>query len=143
LLQTFNLTHRIDCRRAVIERQLGIHARLLETEIKRSPRKNVALRQSSDSLRVKERSISRHTAVVPHPRRSSRAWSGHILPLFAAAALVAAGSASALTLSQAQTLLSADAEAGDNLGYSIAIDGDTAIVGAYYDDDRGADAGAA
>ena len=44
---------------------------------------------------------------------------------------------------QVQKLTAADGAAGDSFGYSVAISGDTAIVGAYYDDDNGADFGSA
>jgi len=40
-------------------------------------------------------------------------------------------------------LLASDGEGGDAFGYSVAIDGDSAIVGAFGDDDRGTDSGAA
>ena len=40
-------------------------------------------------------------------------------------------------------LTASDAGAGDNLGRSVAIDGDTIVAGAYGDDDGGTDAGAA
>ena len=38
----------------------------------------------------------------------------------------------ALTLSEAQKLLAGDGAAGDRLGYSVAIDGDTALIGARF-----------
>jgi hypothetical protein len=44
---------------------------------------------------------------------------------------------------QEATLLPSDAAAGDNFGYAVAIDGNTAIVGAYLDDDGGASSGSA
>ncbi len=40
-------------------------------------------------------------------------------------------------------LTASDAQDGDNLGISVAISGDTAVVGAYFDDDEGDNAGAA
>ena len=40
-------------------------------------------------------------------------------------------------------LTAADAAADDNFGYSVSVNGDTAIVGAYFDDDVGSDGGAA
>jgi hypothetical protein len=40
-------------------------------------------------------------------------------------------------------LLAPDAESGDFFGYSVSIDGDYAIVGAYFEDEGGANAGAA
>ena len=33
-------------------------------------------------------------------------------------------------------LVAADAASGDNFGISVAIDGDTVVIGAYYDDDE-------
>jgi len=48
------------------------------------------------------------------------------------------------TWSQQDHLFADDAAAGDNFGYSVAIDGDTIVVGAYSDDTAaGADAGSA
>ncbi|OQY29001.1 MAG: hypothetical protein B6244_05530 [Candidatus Cloacimonetes bacterium 4572_55] len=44
---------------------------------------------------------------------------------------------------QMQKLTANDGAANDNFGNSVAISGDLAIVGAYQDDDNGADAGAA
>ena len=41
------------------------------------------------------------------------------------------------------TLVSGDGEAGDNFGNSVDISGSTAVVGAFGDDDKGTDAGAA
>ena len=40
-------------------------------------------------------------------------------------------------------LTASDGQTGDIFGSSVAIDGDTAIVGAYWDDDRGTDSGSA
>ncbi len=40
-------------------------------------------------------------------------------------------------------LTAADAAADDNFGYSVALAGDTAVVGAYLDDDAGSDSGSA
>ncbi|MBN2445754.1 MAG: hypothetical protein JXO22_03460, partial [Phycisphaerae bacterium] len=45
--------------------------------------------------------------------------------------------------SQQAKLLPSDGVASDYFGYAVAIDGDTAIVGAYQDDDNGADSGSA
>lgn len=42
-----------------------------------------------------------------------------------------------------QKIVAADGANGDQLGYSVSIDGDVAIVGARWDDDKGANAGAA
>jgi hypothetical protein len=36
-----------------------------------------------------------------------------------------------------------DAAAGDHFGYSVAVDGDTAVIGAYGDDDNGSNSGSA
>ena len=44
---------------------------------------------------------------------------------------------------QAAKILASDAEASDYFGYSVAISGDTAIVGAIYEDEGGSSAGAA
>ena len=45
--------------------------------------------------------------------------------------------------SQDQKLLGVDSAAGDRFGYSVATDGVGVLVGANYEDDKGADAGAA
>ena len=45
--------------------------------------------------------------------------------------------------SQQAKLVAGDAEAWDQFGWSVALDGDTAVVGAPYEDDGGTDAGAA
>jgi len=50
---------------------------------------------------------------------------------------------SGTTWSQQQKLVPADAAAEDGLGYSVAIDGDTALVASVADDDNGQDSGAA
>ena len=44
---------------------------------------------------------------------------------------------------QAKKLAASDAENGDRFGYSVAISGDTIIVGAYGEDGGGTDRGAA
>jgi hypothetical protein len=41
------------------------------------------------------------------------------------------------------TLIASDAAAGDNFGYSVSIDDDTAVIGAYWADPCGAESGAA
>ncbi|MFV2068166.1 MAG: S8 family serine peptidase, partial [Pirellulales bacterium] len=45
--------------------------------------------------------------------------------------------------SQDQKLLAADGAVADYFGYSVGIDGDTVVVGAYYDDDKGGNSGSA
>ena len=52
-------------------------------------------------------------------------------------------SAEAALLSEVKKLLASDAQAGDVFGYSVAVSGDTAVVGAMWEDAGGADAGAA
>ena len=42
-----------------------------------------------------------------------------------------------------QKLFPSDGAAGDQFGISVSLDGNTAIIGAYQDDDRGADSGSA
>jgi hypothetical protein len=44
---------------------------------------------------------------------------------------------------QLATLLASDGSAGDNLGWSVALSGNTALVGSAFDDDNGTDAGSA
>ena len=43
----------------------------------------------------------------------------------------------AINQSTVQKLLAADNAAGDHFGYSVAVDGGTAVIGAPYDDDKG------
>ncbi len=45
--------------------------------------------------------------------------------------------------SQQARLVASDGAASDNFGYSVGVFGDTAVVGAWYDDDKGTDAGSA
>jgi len=45
------------------------------------------------------------------------------------------------TWTQQQKLLASDGAEGDRFGGSIAVSGDTALIGAYYDDDNGVDSG--
>ncbi len=44
---------------------------------------------------------------------------------------------------ETKKLLASDAQAGDNFGWSVAVEGDVALVGAYLEDDGDANAGAA
>jgi predicted amidohydrolase len=44
---------------------------------------------------------------------------------------------------QQAKLLASDGAAGDDFGYSVSLDGDTAIIGAYHDDDYGENSGSA
>jgi hypothetical protein len=55
------------------------------------------------------------------------------------------GTANALTptIDEIAKLIAGDAEMSDYAGYSVAVDGDTAVVGAYGEDDLGSEAGAA
>jgi hypothetical protein len=55
----------------------------------------------------------------------------------------AAANAVTPAINEVAKLLASDGEASDYLGYTVAIDGDTAVVGAYGDDDLGSEAGAA
>ena len=47
------------------------------------------------------------------------------------------------TYVEVATLTAADATAYDDFGVSVAIDGDTVVVGAYWDDDAGSKSGSA
>src|SRR3990172_5247287 len=61
-----------------------------------------------------------------------------------AAALLSPGSSEAAALSQVKKLTASDAEAGDAFSFfSVAVSGDTAVVGAPFEDAGGEDAGAA
>jgi PKD repeat protein len=44
---------------------------------------------------------------------------------------------------QCQKLLASDGAAGDWFGYSVSVDGDTALIGAFFDDDNGVTSGSA
>jgi hypothetical protein len=48
-----------------------------------------------------------------------------------------------ITWVQEAKLLASGGSAGDVFGWDVALDGDTAFIGAYYDDDNGADSGSA
>ena len=52
-------------------------------------------------------------------------------------------SAEAALLSEVKKLLASDAQSGDLLGWSVAVSGDTAVVGARFEDAEGSNAGAA
>jgi hypothetical protein len=47
------------------------------------------------------------------------------------------------TWAQNAKLLASDGQKGDVFGFDVALDGDTALIGAYYDDDNGPDSGSA
>ena len=51
--------------------------------------------------------------------------------------------AKALTFNEEQKLLASDGAADDYFGRSVAVDGDTAVIGAYMDDDNGTNFGSA
>ena len=58
--------------------------------------------------------------------------------------LVAASAAhAAIDPAQVQKLLAGDGAAGDNFGYRVSVSGDTAVIGAYLDDDKGGSSGSA
>jgi len=56
---------------------------------------------------------------------------------------VIASPAWALTQNEIQKLLASDGALGDDFGVSVAVDGDTAVIGARLDDDNGFDSGSA
>ena len=56
---------------------------------------------------------------------------------------VVASPASAVTLNEIQKLLAGDGASGDDFGVAVAVDGDTAVIGARLDDDNGFDSGSA
>ena len=58
-------------------------------------------------------------------------------------ALALPGGADAATLGEVKKLTASDAQADDDFGFSVAVSGDTAIVGAYHEDAGGSDASAA
>ena len=51
--------------------------------------------------------------------------------------------AGALTPIEVAKLVASDGAAGDYFGYSVAVDGDTALIGAYGDDNNGSNSGSA
>jgi hypothetical protein len=57
------------------------------------------------------------------------------------AAYVFVGSGS--TWSEQQKLTASDGAGGDHFGYSVAVSGDTAVIGAHQDDDNGSESGSA
>ncbi len=57
--------------------------------------------------------------------------------------LLEAPSAFALTLDEIAQLLAGDAAAADEVSLSVAVDGDTTVIGAYIDDDDGSRSGSA
>ena len=52
-------------------------------------------------------------------------------------------SSMAVNWTEIQKLLASDGAASDYFGYSVSLDGDTALIGAYDDDDNGDDSGSA
>ena len=57
--------------------------------------------------------------------------------------LLAAPSVFALTLNEIVKLLDSNGEAFDGFGTSVAVDGDTAVIGAHLDGDNGVESGSA
>jgi len=57
--------------------------------------------------------------------------------------LFGAPSVFALTLDEAVKLLADDRAVGDRFGYSVSVDGNTAVIGAFADDDNGRTSGSA
>jgi len=47
------------------------------------------------------------------------------------------------TWTEQAKLIASDGASGDNFGYSVSLDGETALVGAYQDDDKGSGSGSA
>ena len=65
------------------------------------------------------------------------------LALVVLAALAVPGSTEASFLTEAKKLTASDAQPGDLFGVSVAVNGDTAVVGAHFEDAAGTNAGAA
>jgi len=65
------------------------------------------------------------------------------LGLVVLAALALPGSTEAASFSEVKKLLASDAEVADRFGWSVAVSGDTAVVGARHEDAGGTRAGAA
>ena len=71
-----------------------------------------------------------------------RALMRHVL--FLTMLVVVAGTAhAAIDIAKVQKLLAGDGAADDMFGWSVAVSGDTAIIGAYGDDDKGDFSGSA
>ena len=65
------------------------------------------------------------------------------LIVFAALLLAASAAQAAIDPAKVQKLLADDGDTGDSFGYSVAVDGDIAVIGAAGDDDKGSSSGAA
>ena len=81
-------------------------------------------------------------------RSKASAWLAALLPLAAcdlgaAAPEPVARTAAALVVTEAIELVAPDGDPSDFCGYSVALSGDTAILGAPDEDTKGTDAGAA
>ena len=61
--------------------------------------------------------------------------------LVMALAVTLSGSANDIVLSELTKVIASDAEAFDEFGFSVAISGGTAVVGAFLDDDGGSNSG--
>ncbi len=80
--------------------------------------------------------ISGDIVVVGSPKRDSNGTDSGMLYLFEKS------SAGWSDMTETAVLGASDSLAGDYLGYSVAIDGDVVVAGAYGDDTNGSDAGA-
>lgn len=74
-------------------------------------------------------------------RTSLKTWLA--MTVFMLALHAGTGLTSALSQCELSKLLASDGAASDYFGYSVAISGDTAVIGAYHDDDNGGDSGSA
>ncbi len=79
----------------------------------------------------------------PLPARMEAAASGRIVLSVGVAGAEFPVEVDPLVWTQQGKLLGADTAAGDSFGSSVALGGDTAVIGAYHDDDKGADSGSA
>ena len=79
----------------------------------------------------------------PLPARMEVAASGRIVLSVSVAGAAFPVEVDPLVWTQQTKLLGADTAAGDSLGSSVALSGDTAVIGARHDDDKGADSGSA
>ncbi len=76
---------------------------------------------------------------LKRPRNRRRQTRPHLLPVH----LEALEQRVLLTPVEVAKLLAGDAAAGDLFGQSVSVDGDTAVMGAFRDDDGGAESGSA
>ena len=99
--------------------------------------KLTAFERAADDYFGRSAAVDGDTVVVGAPRDDDKGEDSGSAYLFAKPA---AGWA---TATETAKLTASDAAADDEFGFSVAVDGDTVVVGALYDDDNGEDSGSA